>query len=183
MTQRIFRALGDAFDLRLAIIYNGLPVVGTAPTFTLQSTTATSPNYHKFCNLSTPSTPTWSTTPYSNTMSALPSNVGTFYADINQALLSLVNESYLVVYTNTATVNYTEAELWEFGSLQATWLQQLWQYSLAPSKTFTRSDDYNLRESVWNAKTAGTEIIRIDYVQDPSGTQPEETRTNNSDLI
>jgi hypothetical protein len=55
---------------------------------------------------------------------------------------------------------------------------------LAPRRELHRIDgDTTIQERSFNARTGGTEIFRFTHVQDPSGAQPEETRTNDTTLI
>lgn len=180
--QRNKLPLGYIANLRFHVVEAGIPIPGLATTFLWQCDTYTSPNYGKFYDFTNDM---WSSTPVQNALSPVFAQSGIYGADISHQGLSTVAESYLVTFNSNSVIHPLVAfEIWEFGVSELQWLESIHAYLLAPRKELHRfNGDLGIEERIFDAKTGGNEIIRISSVQDPSGAQPEETRTNNTDLI
>jgi hypothetical protein len=182
MIQRISKPVGTDFELRFAAIdSSGQPIVGSIPTFTIQSTSAASQRFNKYYDVAGNA---WSTTPTNNAFAPIPYSTSMFMSNLDQSVIAPESESYLVTMSSNTTPNVVVIELWEFGGYESTWLEQLHQYMLAPRREISRfNGDNGIQERCYDSKTGGKEIIRVTSVQDPSGAQPEEIRTNDTDLI
>lgn len=155
-----------------------------APTFTLQNRNVASAEYGKFLNLDVG---VWSTTPTQNPMAASGTVLGLYESVFAQATFSEYGiDTYLIVLSsNSATTPVQECEIWQFGSIDETSLQDLHKYVLAPRVEISRPDSVTVQRSFFDDKTAGNEVLRFTSVQNPTAGpgSPEEVQTNNTDLI
>lgn len=174
--------LGATANLRLAIVSAGALVPGLAPTFTWFCDTTASANYGKFYDFVNAE---WSSTPVENDLTPVAGNPGIYGANASQSGLSTTTEAYIVrMQSNSLVTPYVEVLRLSFGDSLIELVEDLHLYTFAGRRELHRMNgDTTIQEKTFNARTGGTEIFRFTHTQDPSGAQPEETRTNDSSLI
>ena len=174
--------LGATANLRFAFAEDGALVPGLAPTFTWFCDTTSSANYGKFYDFANGE---WSATTVENALAPVAGNPGIYGANASQSGLSSAPEAYIVrMQSNSVAHPHAEVIRLTFGDSLIELVEDLHQYMLAPRRELHRIDgDTTIQERSFNARTGGTEIFRFTHVQDPSGAQPEETRTNDTTLI
>lgn len=163
------------------IAVDNAPLSGLNVKFTFQCNSPSSQSYGLFYDVQAQA---WAPSPVWNSMSPQSENPGMYVASV---LTSALNggraEDYVVVYKSfTSSTPFIDAEIWQFGSGVDQLIADLHLYQFAQTRSLTRlNGDFAIQESVFD--DAGRERFRFLSVQDPTGNQPEETRTNTSGNI
>jgi hypothetical protein len=172
---RVSRAFGSKLDLVYVALRNGQVTGSVSPYFTLQCLTSTSSHYKYFWNVTSSS---WASGSVANAFTADSTNTGVYTASVDSTVLASVEETYLVVSYDANGNAATDVELWEFfDALTDAQIDEVHAYLLAPRREIRRVSDVELTERTFDATSGGNELFRFTSVQDPSGGQPEETRT------
>ena len=172
---RVSRAFGSKIDLVYMTLYGEHVLSSADPRFTLQCLTSTSSHYLSFWDATHA---VWSSASVANVFTADATNVGVYTASLDSSVLASASEIYLVHSYDVNGVAFDDVELWEFNDAVAeAQVDEVHAYLLAPRREIHRVSDVELTERTFDATAGGNELFRFTSVQDPSGNQPEETRT------
>jgi hypothetical protein len=172
---RISRTFGSKLDLVYMTLYGEHVLSSADPRFTLQCLTSTSSHYLLFWDVLHT---VWSSVSIANTFTTDTTNVGVYVASIDSSTLAISPETYLVHSYDVNGVAFDDVELWELNdNVTDVQVDELHTYLLAPRREIHRVSDTELSERTFDATSGGNELFRFTSVQDPSGAQPEETRT------
>jgi hypothetical protein len=181
MMQRISKSLNSVAELAAFVAVSNEPLSGLNMQFSFQCASTSSPNFGLFYDVVGKS---WLGSPVWNPLTPQTENPGIYVSALDTSTLNEGrSENYFVTYKSfTPSTPFIETEMWQFGGGVDQLIADLHDYHFASSKTLSRVlGDYAIQESYFDV--AGKERFRFISTQDPSGNQPEETRTNVSENI